>query len=367
MRVVINQAQIDRNRKISHILFFVSLAGMGLGFFYTWTAKPNSQGSQLSCLILPVLLMMTLVSVRMANLWIREPRPEKMLNEGLKGLGKKYAVFHHILPAPHVLIGPEGVFTLTTIWQDRAYRVKGKRWFGDEGLLRKLNGYMRQDLLGNPYNEAAFQAQQIQKLVNKVAPDSGVEVQPLLVFINPKASFESEDPLVPILYSDPKKKPSLRLYLRDLGDTGRATLSLEQMDKIDVLYHLTTRQELAEMAGEDFEEEIGGEEESAESEGGSAPASASATVAETGTVFVVQSGQLFFIGTTTGPVDEALEKLRTSPDRELTLIHSFETRNADGVKAALQRRFARKHQKENWFGLSQKDIAWLKSRRGEQA
>jgi hypothetical protein len=180
MRVVINQALIDRYRRLSHILFFVSLAGMGIGFFYTWTSNPNSQTSQFSCLILPILLLMTLTSVRMANTWIREPHPVPALSEALKGLGKKYSIFHHILPAPHVLIGPEGVFTITTVWQERAYRVKGKKWYGEEGLIRKLNGYMRQDLLGNPFQNALLEAEQMQKLVNKIAPDSGVEVQPLV-------------------------------------------------------------------------------------------------------------------------------------------------------------------------------------------
>ncbi len=150
MRVVINEALINRNRKISHILFFISLAGMGAGFFLTWTTDPASGTSQLSCLILPLLLLLTLTSVRMANIWIREPRPVDVLNNALKGLGQKYTIFHHLLPAPHVLIGPEGVFTITTVWQDKSYRVKGKKWYGDEGLLRKLNGYLRQDLIGNP-------------------------------------------------------------------------------------------------------------------------------------------------------------------------------------------------------------------------
>jgi len=33
MRVVINKAQINRKRKISHTLFFISLGGMGCASF----------------------------------------------------------------------------------------------------------------------------------------------------------------------------------------------------------------------------------------------------------------------------------------------------------------------------------------------
>ena len=371
MRVVINEAQINRYRKISHILFFVSLAGMGIGFFYTWTQPAASSTSQISCLILPILLLMTLTSVRLANNWIREPRPIDVLSDALKGLGKKYTIFHHLLPAPHVLIGPEGVFAITTIWQERSYRVEGKKWRGDEGLLRKLNGYLRQDLIGNPFQEALFQAQKMQKLVDKVAPDSEVEVQPLIVMINPKATFEAEDPVIPVLYADPKRKPSLRLYLRDLKPGEAETLSEEAQDKIDKMYGLMTRQDIAEMMGEAPDEDIAEEDATvAEPEFDEDMAAEDAgdedEEVEVGTIFVAQSGQLFFIGATTGPVDEVLNELESeAPLNSLELIHTFDTTDPDATEAFLHRKFARKRQKERWFGLSKKDVAWLKSRRGE--
>ncbi len=362
MRVVINQTLIDRYRRISHILFFVSLAGMGIGFFYTWTSDPNTQGNQLSCLILPILLLMTLTSVRMANTWIREPHPVEVLSDALKGFGKKYAIFHHILPAPHVLIAPEGVFTLTTVWQERPYSVTGKKWHGEEGLLRKINGYMRQDLLGNPFQTAIVEAQQMQKLVDKIAPDSGVEVQPLVVFISPKGQFTAEDPLLPVLYADPKRKPSLRNYLRDIQSEHRPTLTLEQLDKIDELFGLVTRQQILDMVGyapddSDIDDEAAGSEEdtsSADDESG------------VGTILIAQSGQLFYIGATAQPVDEALESLRAeAPQGEIELVHSFQTPSPSSTEAMLRRKYANKRQKENWFGLSKKDITWLKARQDQ--
>lgn len=362
MRVVVNQALIDRYRKISHILFFVSLAGMGVGFFYTWTADPNSEASQMSCLILPLLLLMTLTSVRMANTWIREPRPVQALSEALKGLGKRYTLFHHILPAPHVLIGPEGVFTLMTVWQERPYRIKGKKWYGEEGLMRKLSGYMRQDLLGNPYQSAFLEAQGVQKLIDQIAPESGVEVQPVIVFISQGAAFEAEDPLLPVVYADPKKKPSLRGYLRDVSAEARPTLSQEQLDKIDVKFGLMTRQEIEEGLDQALDDEENGSadtglEEEAETAG-----------ADTGTgaVFIAQSGQLFYIGSTSDPVESALETLQAdAPQGEVELVHAFQAANPSGIEAALRRKYARKRHKDNWYGLSKKDVAWLKTRQDQ--
>ena len=364
MRVIINEALLNRNKRISHILFFVSLAGMGLGFFYTWTSNPSSSGSQLSCFILPLLLLMTISSVRMANQWVREPRPVIVLDEALKGFGKKYTIFHHILPAPHVLIGPEGVFCLTTVWQERAYRVSGKRWYGDDGLLRKINGWMRQDLIGNPFTDATFSAQQLQRLLDKSFPGSGVEVQPLIVFINPRASVQIEDPLFPVLYADPKKKPSLRQYLRDIKNTSRATLTQDQLDQLDARFGLMTREELAEMLGETLDDVGSGLDEDTSDESADDIGLSEETIGEpTGSVYIAQAGQLFYIGSTTETLETAIESLRTESDQPIELVHDFPASNPEGTAQSLRSKFERKRQKENWYGLSKKDVAWIKSRR----
>lgn len=367
MRVVINEAQIERNRKISHILFFISLAGMGGGFFLTWT-RPN-EFTNVSCFILPILLFLTLTSVRMANTWIREPRPVDVLSSALKGLGQKYTIFHYLLPAPHVLVGPEGVFAITTIWQERSYKVKGQKWYGDQGLLRKINGYMRQDLVGNPFREAQFHAQQVQQLVNKVAPESGVEVQPLVVFIHPNAEVDLEDPILPVLYADPKKKPNFRQYLRELKHENMATLSQEALDEIDRLYGLVTRQELegVDMAAADDEDDLAEdgiieqtaestdyEEENGDDESG-----------ETGTIYIAKAGQLYHIGIARESVNASLDALRADTSDYVELIHSFETDDPEAMEAYLHRKYERKRQQEIWFGLSKKDVAWIQTLEGE--
>jgi hypothetical protein len=362
MRVVINEAQVERNRKISHILFFVSLAGMGAGFFFTWTQPAES--TSISCFILPILLFMTLMSVRMANTWIREPRPVNVLAESLKGLGQKYTIFHYLLPAPHVLIGPEGVFTITTVWQDRAYRVKGKKWYGDNGLLRRLNGFMRQDLIGNPFQDAQFHAQQVQRLVSKIAPDSNVQVQPLVVLIHPRSSVELDDPVFPVLYADPKKRPSLRYYLREIQGAGAPTLTPEDMDELDRVYGLLTRHELEQMGAEAVEDDEITEEDL--DDGAYADdAAAQPDSGELGTIYVLQAGQLFHIAKATEPLEDIIASLQDDASDEIELVHTIETPKADAVEGYLHRRYNRKRQKGAWFGLSKKDISWLKSYSGE--
>ncbi len=304
MRVVINEAHVQRFRTISQVLFFISLGGMVFGFIYNW--RSPTAAAQISCFLLPLLLFMTLTSVRLANLWVREPRPTTVLAESLKGLGRKYTIYHYLLPAPHVLIGPEGVFTLTTVWQDRAYSVKGKKWSEGGGIFRRLNGFLRQDALGNPFTVAYYQAEQVQKLINKIDPDSGVEVQPLVVFIGLHVTVDMEDPILPVLYADSKKKPSLRTYLRDQKAEDRKTLSVEALDKIDAMFGLVTREEL-EQQGIDAAAVDDEDEEEAPDTDADELEDVEAGDEEAGIVYVVRSGQLFKIGVTHGAIEEALK------------------------------------------------------------
>lgn len=376
MRVVTNEALIRRYRTISQVLFFISLAGMGIGFFYTWTSPASS--SQLSCMMLPALFLMTLTSVRLANTWIREPRPANVLSEALKGLGQKYTLFNYLLPAHHVLIGPEGVYVLHAVWQDRPFSVTGSKWSGDGGLLRRLNGYLRQDLIGNPFAEAQFEAQQVQKLLAKLAPSTQVEVQPLVVFVHPNAQVAIQDPVYPVLYADDKKSPSLRDYLRDQKDTTRGALTDADMDAIDRLYGLMTREQAeavesgelifdpttgnyyaaAEIASERAAESapsVSASEDSAEPQEAGTP----------GTVYVVQGGQLFYIGATTGQAEDDLPRLQEQSRHTLEIVHAIATENASQLANRFKKRFERKQQRNGWYGLSQKDLTWLKSQKGQ--
>jgi hypothetical protein len=43
------------------------------------------------------------------------------------------------------------------------------------------------------------------------------------------------------------------------------------------------------------------------------------------------------------------------------VIHSFESDKAERLVTALKRKYARKRQKGDWYGLSKKDIAWVQT------
>ena len=163
--------------------------------------------------VLPVAFVLTIVSVRMTNLWARVPRPEKAIEAGLKGLSNKSILYNYYhFPARHVLICPQGIFAIVTRWHDQVYTVRDGRFRSHRNIISKAFSVIRFDGIGKPFRDAEFAREVVQRTLDDIAPD--VEVRPLVVFVDPKAELRIEDELkTPVLFADPKRAPqSQRLH-----------------------------------------------------------------------------------------------------------------------------------------------------------
>lgn len=224
MRIETNQKLIKRNTQFAQYLFFFSMGVLVIGFLVTnqqlLGVDPTSDAAvALSLLvpsiILPIGLVTTLVSVRMTNLWIRRPRPEVVLEEGLKGLGNKSVLYNYYhFPARHVLICPQGVFAIITRYQDGQHSVNGSTWRTQRSALSRFFSIFRLDGLGDPNRDAQQAARHVQSKLQAITPE--VEVQPIILFVDSRVQLEINDPIVPVLHVDTKIKPNLKDYLRDL-------------------------------------------------------------------------------------------------------------------------------------------------------
>jgi nuclease-like protein len=239
MRTEINSKLVERNRRLAQYLFFFSFAVLIGAFIITnqQAFNPTSNTDStlivlLPSLVLPIGLITTLVSVRMTNLWVREPRPEKALKDGLKGLSNKsvlYSYFH--IPARHVLISPQGVYAITTRYQDGVYTVKGDKWSTQGGALAAFARIFRRDGIGNPNEEAQRAVAHLQKLLQPIA--SNVEVKPMIVFTDPRARVTIENPTIPVLYATSDLEPNIKDFLRDVPKDGRSTLTPAQVESFE--------------------------------------------------------------------------------------------------------------------------------------
>src|SRR4029450_9746765 len=97
MPIETNLRLANRNRRIAHFLFFFSMAVLLGGFVIanTQLAAVNRESPTLPLLLLPIGFFCTMFSIRMTNLWIRKPRPEEAIRDGLKGISKKSVLYNY--------------------------------------------------------------------------------------------------------------------------------------------------------------------------------------------------------------------------------------------------------------------------------
>jgi hypothetical protein len=223
MRIVTNEQMVGRNRKMATYLFFFSLAVLILGFFF-------ANGSLLGfvsfenldpgvyLIAMPLTLIVgfatTMFSVRLTNLWVRVPRPEDAIQDGLKGISNKSALYNYFhLPARHVLVTPQGIFPIVTRFQDGRITVKGKRVRVRRGPVSSLLSIFRMDSIGNPIGEANAAADYLQYLIEDY--DSDIPIYPVIVFHDPRVKLEIvEESPIPVVHASSKSDPSLRDFVR---------------------------------------------------------------------------------------------------------------------------------------------------------
>lgn len=221
MRVVTNDHKIKVGRRSGTIMFFVSLAVLMGGLFLTnfipFTPESSWVLLIVPCIVMPLGIIATAVSIRLTNEYVRIPRPERALAVALAGIHNKAVLFNYFPQAKHILITPHGVYVLTTRFQMTRVSVKGSKWFDYKarGPLAPFFQFMKQERMGNPFDDANVEAGRVQAVLDAALPESQIEVEPTVVFLNERAVLELEGPDYPVAYASAKKKPNIKQVLKD--------------------------------------------------------------------------------------------------------------------------------------------------------
>ncbi len=216
MRIYTNQQKIKNRRRVAQVLFFASLAILLGGLLITNLGPRNDVFLFfVPCLVMPVGLITTFISVRLTNEYIRDPRPDDALQTALKGINQNSAFYNYLFKPNHVLVSPEGVFTFTTRFQDGPFKVEGDQIIDvrANGLIGKFLSFMRQENIGKPFQEAQEGADTIEAILKEAGHE--VPVQPVIVFISNRIKIEVSDPVIPVVVTRKDKEPSLRSFRRD--------------------------------------------------------------------------------------------------------------------------------------------------------
>ena len=226
MRIITDEARIAKGARLGKIATLVGL-GFLVGGLIISLALQETPLLWLSFGCLLIGLVISSIGTGNMNRWVREPRADQALAQGLKGFDDRYCLYNYTLPAPHVLLGPMGLYVLTALGQDGAIRYEGGKFHRDFSMMRVLR-FMAEEGMGKPLSEADAQVEDLQAFLNDNDAGEGIEIQNMLVFYNPRAELEVSAPPRPVI--TPK---GLKKAIRKQGDTK---LPSEQIEELQALF-----------------------------------------------------------------------------------------------------------------------------------
>jgi hypothetical protein len=154
------------------------------------------------------------VGIYLTPRYIRSPRPDEVLDETIRKEAKNGRLYHYLLPAPHVLLTPQGVILFNLRPNIGKISVEGDKWRQSGGFFKRFFG---QEPLGDPSKELEKMVEAMGSYIRQHAPT--VEELPmgaLIVFTAKNASeLDLKESRLPAMHYT-KVKGFLRQQKRDL-------------------------------------------------------------------------------------------------------------------------------------------------------
>ncbi|MBT3336457.1 MAG: hypothetical protein HN855_14060 [Anaerolineae bacterium] len=217
MKIISNEKLISRNAKIGQITSLGSLAVLGIGMYIFFT---RIDLFNISIAALLAGFIMSQVGIYFGNRWGRSPRPDELIDQGLKGLNNDYTIYHFSTPVPNLLVGPAGVWLLLPYHQQGKVVYDGKKWRTEKGGLAQ--SYMRifgQDNMSRPDLDAGAEADKLTRYLKKQMPEE--EIPPILagiIFTSDHAEVQADN--APVATMHLKK---LKSYIRKIAKESPIT------------------------------------------------------------------------------------------------------------------------------------------------
>lgn len=224
MNITRNEKLIKRNSRIAQITMIGGLMVLAGGMYVSFK-YPTQVVMSMSALLFGFILSQ--VGIFYAKRWGRHPRPDELLDQALKGMDKKFALYHYITPARHVLVGPAGLWVLMPYYQRGTITYSKGRWIQKGGNL-----YLKifaQEGLGRPDADIQAETNGLQRFLAKRLPEEDIPViNAALVFTNARVTINIPEDETP---------PAETVYLKDLKEVIRKAGKAKglSMEKVKVI------------------------------------------------------------------------------------------------------------------------------------
>lgn len=183
MKTIINQRLIDRNKKLSMVLFFASMAVLIFGAYLAWPGKADVNRTLYSWVALMTGFILTRISIFFTSRFGQTPRYDEVVGKAIEKLRSEYTYFVYSTPVPMLLLGPCRLWLpiLVTSGGTISY-VDGKWKHTGVSLLRR---FMGQESIADPGKDAAEASMEIQKHLGLqgIPQEEQPQIQPILVIL----------------------------------------------------------------------------------------------------------------------------------------------------------------------------------------
>ena len=184
MIIIRDEERIRRYKLISKVTSIAGIVALVIGMILAFTNSTNALALQLVALGFG--WIMSQVGIYLAHRYVRDPRPDQVIDKALGKVTRKGRLYHYLLPATHVLLMETGIIILISKFQGGKISVANDKWKQTGMGMRKFFG---QENLGNPTREAEDSIKAMANYISNYAPEvEEVPIGALIVFtaVEPK-------------------------------------------------------------------------------------------------------------------------------------------------------------------------------------
>lgn len=234
MNIISNETLIKRNKTIAKYSMIAGLAVLGGGMLLTMRPASEVTRTQiaLSLVALIVGFILSQIGIYYTNHWGRSPRADEHLNKSLKGLDKRYTIYHYNTPVSHLLVGPTGVWVLLPRSIRGKITYSGDRWreIGGNPFGFYLRSFVRESL-GRPEQDLQSDLEKLNKFLGQhLEAEQIPPIQAALVMLDPRSTID-----IPADENPPAETVTLA-DLKELIRKGGRGRSLSP-EKIQLIQH----------------------------------------------------------------------------------------------------------------------------------
>ena len=210
MRVITNEELVAKKKKQANLVTPFAMVFLLGGLVTNFLSISNGPTVPIFSIITIVLLglgfIAATISSHLVNHWVREPRPDQVLVNALKGFDNKHMLFNYTTNVPHVFLTPNMLYAITPKLTNGEISVNERKWHRKFKLSRFFR-FFGEEGLGNPTLEAEHNRDKLIKYLQQHGADvSHLVVEPMILFTNPTVELTVENSAVAVLTGGKLKK-----------------------------------------------------------------------------------------------------------------------------------------------------------------